>query len=162
MKKLKICVYAISKNEEKFVQRWVDSMNEADAIYVLDTGSTDNTINLLKNNNVIVKKEIINPWRFDVARNKSLEMIPDDFDICVCTDLDEVLEKGWRDELEKNWISGNLCSDTAKASDHQKPEIAAKFISAHTKIRARVLEGHCIGVWINCNSRRAISAHTRD
>ena len=103
MKKLKICVYAISKNEEKFVQRWVDSMNEADAIYVLDTGSTDNTINLLKNNNVIVKKEIINPWRFDVARNKSLEMIPDDFDICVCTDLDEVLEKGWRDELEKNW-----------------------------------------------------------
>ena len=43
MGKLKICVYAISKNEEKFVERWVDSMEEADEIYVLDTGSTDNT-----------------------------------------------------------------------------------------------------------------------
>ena len=35
---MKICVYAISKNEEKFVSRWVNSMKEADEIYVLDTG----------------------------------------------------------------------------------------------------------------------------
>ena len=48
MKKYKIVVYAISKNEEKFVDRWVASMNEADEIYVLDTGSTDNTVNKLK------------------------------------------------------------------------------------------------------------------
>ena len=44
----KIVVYAISKNEEKFVKRWVNSMKEADAIYVLDTGSTDNTVKLLQ------------------------------------------------------------------------------------------------------------------
>lgn len=37
----KICVYAIAKNEEQFVDRWVDSMSEADVIVVLDTGSTD-------------------------------------------------------------------------------------------------------------------------
>ena len=30
---MKVCVYAISKNEEKFVDRWVNSMNEADSIY---------------------------------------------------------------------------------------------------------------------------------
>ena len=30
-------------------------------------------------------------------------MIPDDTDICVCTDLDEVLEKGWRKKLESIW-----------------------------------------------------------
>ena len=41
--KYKVYVYAISKNEEKFVSRWVKSMKEADEIYVLDTGSTDNT-----------------------------------------------------------------------------------------------------------------------
>ena len=40
MSKYKICVYAISKNEEKFVSRQVDSMKEADDIYVLDTGPT--------------------------------------------------------------------------------------------------------------------------
>ena len=44
MKKYKIAVYAISKNEEKFVDRWYESMKEADNIYVLDTGSTDNTV----------------------------------------------------------------------------------------------------------------------
>ena len=48
MNKYKICVYAICKNEEKFINRWVNSMKEADEIYVLGTGSIDNTINLLK------------------------------------------------------------------------------------------------------------------
>ena len=33
----KICVYAICKNESQFVDRWVDSMQEADEIVVLDT-----------------------------------------------------------------------------------------------------------------------------
>lgn len=50
-----------------------------------------------------MSEEIITPWRFDVARNKSLNLLPDDVDICVCTDLDEVFNKGWRKELEKNW-----------------------------------------------------------
>jgi len=106
MKKYKVCVYAISKNEEKFVDRWVKSMSEADDIYVLDTGSTDNTVEELKKRNVNVKVEKIEPWRFDVARNKSLELIPDDVDICVCTDLDEVFEKGWREKLERIWQNG--------------------------------------------------------
>lgn len=103
MKKLKIYVYGICKNEEKFVERWVKSMSEADGIYVLDTGSCDNTVKKLKELGVNVKEEIINPWRFDVARNKSLEIVPEDADICVCTDLDEVFDVGWRDILEKYW-----------------------------------------------------------
>ena len=103
MKKYKIVVYAISKNEEKFVDRWVDSMQEADEIYVLDTGSTDKTVSKLKKRKVNVKKKIIKPWRFDVARNESLKLVPIDADICVCTDLDEVLEKGWRKKLEEIW-----------------------------------------------------------
>lgn len=103
MNKYKICVYAICKNEEKFVDRWVDSMQEADKICVLDTGSTDNTVEKLKKRGVDVKVRKIEPWRFDVARNESLEMVPIDYDICVCTDLDEVFESGWRKVLEKLW-----------------------------------------------------------
>lgn len=103
MNSYKICVYAICKNEEQFVERWVDSMSEADSIIVLDTGSTDNTVNKLKELGVNVYKEIFNPWRFDVARNKSLELVPEDTDICVCTDLDEVFEKGWREKVENAW-----------------------------------------------------------
>lgn len=102
---IKICVYAISKNEEKFVKRWANSMKEADDIYVLDTGSTDNTVKLLQEENINVTTKIINPWRFDVARNESLKLIPDDTDICVCTDLDEILLPGWRKNLEDAWTS---------------------------------------------------------
>lgn len=100
---MKIYVYAICKNEEQFVNRWVESMKEADGIFVLDTGSTDNTVENLKKQGVIVKQKIITPWRFDVARNESLKLIPEDADICVCTDLDELFEKGWRKTLEEKW-----------------------------------------------------------
>ncbi len=103
MRKYKVVVYAISKNESKFVNRWVDSMSEADSIYVLDTGSKDDTVKMLKKRKVNVTKKIIEPFRFDVARNMSLSLIPKDTDICVCTDLDEVLLPGWRDTLEDIW-----------------------------------------------------------
>ena len=103
---MKICVYAICKNEEKFIERWYESVKEADGIYVLDTGSTDNSVKLLKSLGVVVKQEIISPWRFDIARNKSLEMIPDDFDICICLDLDEVLNKGWSKTIKSLWKDG--------------------------------------------------------
>ncbi len=101
---MKIAVYAISKNEAQFVSRWVESMQEADEIYVLDTGSTDGTPELLEALGVHVTQETISPWRFDVARNRALDMVPDDVDICVSTDLDEVLHPGWRTVLEKSWL----------------------------------------------------------
>lgn len=103
---MKICVYAIAKNEEKFVERWVSSMREADGIYVLDTGSTDRTVEKLADLGVTVHQEVIEPWRFDTARNRSLELVPADADVCVCTDLDEVFQPGWREALEKSWTDG--------------------------------------------------------
>jgi len=103
MNKYKICVYAICKNEEQFVDRWVDSMKEADIIVVTDTGSQDATVEKLKSRGVIVYEDEIRPWRFDTARNVSLDHVPGDVDICVCTDLDEVFEPGWREHLEKVW-----------------------------------------------------------
>ena len=103
MNKYKICVYAICKNEEQFVERWYNSMKEADEIYVLDTGSSDNTVNKLKELGINVLQKVIKPWRFDIARNESLNMIPEGFDICVCTDLDEIIESGWREKLESLW-----------------------------------------------------------
>ncbi len=106
LSKYKVCVYAICKNEEKFVDRWVNSMKEADEIYVLDTGSSDNTVEKLKKLGVKVVQEEIKPWRFDVARNKSLDMVSLDTDICVCTDLDEVFDIGWRSKMEDAWSKG--------------------------------------------------------
>ena len=104
MSEYKVAVYAICKNEEQFVDRWIDSMSEADAIYVTDTGSTDNTVQKLKDRGAIVNTVKLDVWRFDEARNISMSYIPEDFDICVSTDLDEVFEKGWRELLEKAWV----------------------------------------------------------
>lgn len=103
---LKISVYAICKNEEKFVKRWLKSMSEADEIFVTDTGSSDNTVSLLKEGGAKVQTVALDEWRFDVARNISLSFVDEDTDICVCTDLDEIFEEGWRAKLEKVWING--------------------------------------------------------
>lgn len=103
MGKYKVCVYAICKNEEKFVKRWMASMAEADEIYVLDTGSGDDTAERLRSLGAHVTVEKIFPWRFDTARNRSLELVPEDAGICVCTDLDEIFRPGWRSALEKAW-----------------------------------------------------------
>ena len=124
-KHLKIVVYAICHNEAKFVKRWMDSMKEADEVVVLDTGSTDETVSLLSSYGakvetkryakwrtvseykkiVVDKKET--PWRFDWARNDSIDLakrLVPDADVLVCTDLDEILLPGWREKLEKAWI----------------------------------------------------------
>lgn len=103
MGKYKIAVYAICKNEEKFVDKWLESMSEADAIYVTDTGSEDNTVEKLRAGGAYVQSVILSQWRFDRARNISLDFVPVDMDICVCTDLDEILEKGWRKLVEEAW-----------------------------------------------------------
>ena len=100
---MKVIVYAICKNEEKFVEGWMASMSEADGIYVLDTGSTDGTVEKLRKLGAQVTVEEITPWRFDTARNRSLDLVPEEADICVCTDLDEVFRPGWRDQVETAW-----------------------------------------------------------
>ena len=100
---MKIVVYAIAKNESSFVDRWMDSMSEADQVVVLDTGSDDGTAERLRARGARVAVEQIIPWRFDRARNRSLELVPEDADVCVCTDLDEVFRTGWRSALEGVW-----------------------------------------------------------
>ena len=106
--KNKICIYAICKNESKFVEKWLDSMSEADYIVVLDTGSTDDTYDKLRNDSRVtrVEQKVINPWRFDEARNESLKLVPDDANILMCTDLDELLDPGWAQPLRDNWVEG--------------------------------------------------------
>lgn len=92
MYKYKVCVYAICKNELQFVDRWMESMSEADLIVVTDTGSDDGTVERFREKGAVVYVNEVIPWRFDVARNISLDHVPGDVDICVCTDLDEVFD----------------------------------------------------------------------
>lgn len=103
-RKLRICVYAISKNEEQFVEKFCKSAQEADLILIADTGSTDGTVGVAKKQQKTVVHDIcITPWRFDKARDAALALIPRDYDVCISLDLDEILEPGWREEIEKVW-----------------------------------------------------------
>jgi glycosyltransferase involved in cell wall biosynthesis len=103
---MKICIYAISKNEEQFVERFMASSKDADLILIADTGSTDGTAEKARSLGAAVSEICITPWRFDLARNAALALIPKDIDICISLDLDELMEPGWREEIERVWKLG--------------------------------------------------------
>ena len=81
----------------------MDSAQEADCVCVLDTGSEDLSVEKLRAHGAIIEQKIITPWRFDSARNESMQLIPADADVCCCIDLDEQFRPGWRTLLERSW-----------------------------------------------------------
>ena len=128
---MKIIVYAISLNESKFVNRWYNSMKEADEVHVLDTGSTDDTKEKLQELGAIVHEKIYDKFRFDDARNEILNKLPKDADLCISTDLDEIFESGWRKILEDNYHGETRVSYTYNwhLDENNKPDvILIKFI----------------------------------
>ena len=110
---MKLCVYAICKDESKFIDRWVFSLQgEADCVVVLDTGSTDDSVEKLSSYAPFVTvtqydymKEL-GYFRFDKARNDSLKLVPYDTDICVVLDLDQVPRKGWSKVIKERFNEG--------------------------------------------------------
>lgn len=72
-------------------------------------------------NNLILDQKKYSPWRFDIPRNDSMKLISDDADICICTDLDEILKPGWGTELrrvaEENPTAGQIYYYYAWSSD---------------------------------------------
>jgi glycosyltransferase involved in cell wall biosynthesis len=100
---MKIAVYAIAKNEEQFVERFCNSAKDADLILIADTGSTDDTAIKATEHGALVYDICVYPWRFDTARDTALALIPKDYDVCISLDLDEVLQDGWREEIERVW-----------------------------------------------------------
>jgi len=102
----KVAVYSIAKNEEQHIERYIEGAQDADAAYVLDTGSTDNTVQALRDRGITVDVQTFDPWRFDAARNAAMDMVPDDFDCLVLRDFDEIImpTQGWRAALEKAWV----------------------------------------------------------
>jgi glycosyltransferase involved in cell wall biosynthesis len=100
---MKVAVYTIALNEAAHVERWANSAADADYRIVADTGSTDDTVERLEAMGVIVHRIAVRPWRFDIARNAALALIPADVDICCNLDMDQFFEPGWRAALEEAW-----------------------------------------------------------
>ena len=110
---MKIAVYAIALNEIKHVERWVKATKDADYRIVADTGSTDGTVEKLRELGVTVHNIVVKPWRFDDARNASLALVPADADVCLQLDMDEVpasnffklVRKHWQPQFDHAWIT---------------------------------------------------------
>jgi glycosyltransferase involved in cell wall biosynthesis len=132
---MKIAVYTIAKNEEHNVNGFMDAVGDV-PVYIVDTGSTDNTVELLKKRGAVVQQEIITPWRFDTARNKALALVPSDVDMCVSIDMDERLEPGWV-ELLKTQAHGTLGNYRYIAEWADPEKTIPGVIGPRTKIHDR-------------------------
>lgn len=116
---MKVAVYTIALNEAANAERWANSAKDADYRVVADTGSTDDTVERLTKAGVTVHRIAIRPWRFDVARNAAMALLPADVDVCCSMDMDRYLEPGWREKLEQAWKTGTtalFCNQVYRAS----------------------------------------------
>lgn len=113
---MKIIVYTIMKNEIKNIVPFLDSVKDADGIYILDTGSTDGSYELLETmvptmSNLKIAKKVYDDFRFDTARNDNLQMVLKDSTltediennsvICWTIDLDERFHPDWYEITKK-------------------------------------------------------------
>ena len=100
LKKNKIAVYGVCKDEEYNIREWHSYIQDADYIFLLDTGSTDDTIKIAKELGINIVSAKFSPWSETQAKNTALSLLPEDIDICICLDLDQVIvTKNWKDIL---------------------------------------------------------------
>jgi tetratricopeptide (TPR) repeat protein len=135
---VKLAIYTISKNEAHNVEGFMDAAAGA-PVYVLDTGSTDDTVDMLRKRGATVEVQTINPWRFDYARDAALNLVPNDPDIlCVSIDMDERLENGWIKKLQEEWDPKCNYGNYRYIGEWQDKERTKPAIeSARTRIHSR-------------------------
>lgn len=99
-KKNKIAVYGVCKNEEENILSWYEHAKDADYILLLDTGSTDKTVEIARGLGVNVFTSSIVPWSETIAKNTAMSLLPSDIDICVCLDLDQIITtQDWKQRI---------------------------------------------------------------
>lgn len=101
---MKTAAYTICKNELKYVEKWLHYTQHFDYRVILDTGSIDGTYELFKefqknDPGLILEQKVFTPWKFDVARNYNLNMIPDEVEWCLSPDLDEYFSLNVLEEM---------------------------------------------------------------
>ena len=108
-KQIKITIYSICKNEIEKIQKFLECFHITDYVCILDTGSTDGTWEYLQEAqkiypNLIIDQKIIDPWRYDNARNTSLTLVPKDTTVYFMMDLDELIfQKDWVNLIRASW-----------------------------------------------------------
>ena len=109
-KTYKVCVYTICKNESKHIQRWMWHVQDADLVYILDTGSTDNSVELFNQySKVKIDTFLQKDFDFSVARNECYKnarkyCAGDMKDwVFITLDLDEFIDRDGIQKLKYHW-----------------------------------------------------------
>ena len=131
---MRLAVTAICRNEESNVKQWLEQFKDVDQIVVVDTGSTDKTLDLLIEAEAEYPQLKLlsyqGPMWFDDVRNLTIDMVDDDH-FCLWVDFDERMSSGWLEEmrlldLERidglyvNWIDGSMSVRQLKAFNPKK------------------------------------------
>lgn len=95
---MNITLYAICKNEEKNVEKFIETSKKFSHTVVVDTGSTDRTVELLKEAGIEVYEhpQTRDEFDFSKARNQALSYVKTDwaFSLDLNEDLDEFFPEG--------------------------------------------------------------------
>lgn len=94
--RMKLSVILITMNEEKLVRNCLESVDWADEIIVVDSGSTDNTINICRE---FTDKILITDWPGPGAqRNRAIDMASGEWILAM--DADEWVTRELKAEIE--------------------------------------------------------------
>lgn len=103
---MKIAVYGVAKNEESNVKSWYESSKNADYHLIVDTGSTDNTVEVAKSFGINVVSALFFPWDETMAKNVAISLLPANIDYCVKLDLDQKIStQNWKEILISNDVT---------------------------------------------------------
>lgn len=96
---MKVTLYSIAKNEEKNIEKFLKNVEKFDDVVVVDTGSTDKTVQLLKDAGIKVYEhpQTREEFDFSVARNQALSYVETNwaFSLDFNEDVDEFHPEGF-------------------------------------------------------------------
>lgn len=96
---MNVTLYAIAKNEEKNIEKFLENSKKFTHTVVVDTGSTDDTVQLLRDAGIEVHEhpQTREEFDFSVARNQALSYVKTDwaFSLDFNEDVDDFFPEGF-------------------------------------------------------------------
>jgi predicted O-methyltransferase YrrM len=130
--KMNVTLYAIAKNEEKNIEKFIENSKKFYTTVVVDTGSTDNTVQLLRDSGITVYEHPQTKEEFDfsVARNQALSYVETDWAFSL--DFNEDVNDFYPDNLD--FIQNDITAlkhlrfnDDGNGDPQQSQEVHIRF-----------------------------------
>lgn len=130
-----ICAYAIAKNEEENVPRFIEQTKLFDEVVVLDTGSEDRTVELLREAGIRVEVKKYKEFDFSKARTEAMELADAEVEWFMWIDFNETLEitQGQIDTIK----SGTADGYKINCYDHYNEDYLENKLKIHRRNKYR-------------------------